>query len=628
MTTEQTSSATPDAARTTSGGDTFSPPPLPPLLHERFRAAARALPDAVALTSDEGSLTYAQVREHAGRRAGWLRAAGAGPETVVGIHLDRSTDAVITMLAVLEAGAAYLPLPLDYPAARLDLMLRDSGVTLVVTRRAVTSGPLTAAARTLHLEDEPPVGQPTGGLPAPVPLSPDNLAYLVYTSGSTGTPKAVGVSHRGAVNLVDPGQSYVDFGPKETFLQLAPMAFDVAAFEIWGALANGGRLVIAAPSYQAIEKLPDVLIRERVTTMLITTTLFNVLWDARPEAFDSVRRLIVGGSVMSVDRARQFAERHRQRGADNRIINGYGPSEATTLVSAHSMARIPDSETNPPLGTPITGVSLWLLNERLRKVRPGEEGQIFIGGTAVTRGYLGRPGATSLRFVPDPWAGTPGARMYATGDKGRLRSDGLIEYTGRFDDQVKVRGYRVELGEVEAALRDHPRVRDVSVVLVREESGAERLVAHVVPEPLNADPSRLLADHVTEMLPEFMRPSAYVSHAVLPRGLTGKVDREALIRLSQQGAPDGDSTHDGPARRRLTRTEAVMAGIWVELLGVEGVALDDDFFELGGDSLLAVRAVLKAEERGLPVTLAQLLTRSTLRELCAELVEAGTRPAG
>jgi amino acid adenylation domain-containing protein len=523
---------------------------------------------------------------------------------------------------VLEAGAAYLPLPLEYPAARLALMLRDSGVTLVVTGGTVPSVPLPGSVPTLRLADEPPIGHPPVPRSDPVPLSPDNLAYLVYTSGSTGTPKAVGVTHRGAVNLVDPGQSYVDFGPKETFLQLAPMAFDVAAFEIWGALAGGGRLVIAAPSYQAVEELPDLLIRERVTTMLITTTLFNVLWDMRPEAFDSVRRLIVGGSVMSVERARQFTERHRRRGADNRIINGYGPSEATTLVSAHSMAWIPDGETNPPLGTPITGVSLWLLDERLRKVRPGEEGQIFIGGTAVTRGYLNRPGATSLRFVPDPWAAAPGARMYATGDKGRLRPDGLIEYTGRFDDQVKVRGYRVELGEVEAALRDHPRVREVSVVLVREESGAERLVAHVVPEPRGTDLSRILTAHVTELLPEFMRPSAYVGHDALPRGLTGKVDREALVRSSRPGAQEAAGAGDAPARRRLSRTEAVMAGIWVEVLGVEGVALDDDFFELGGDSLLAVRAVLKAEERGLPVTLARLLTRTTLRELCADLPEA------
>ncbi|MFJ2210871.1 amino acid adenylation domain-containing protein [Streptomyces sp. NPDC101062] len=588
------------------------PPPL--LLHERFAAVARALPDAPAMTSREGTVGYAALARRARHRAAWLRAAGVGPEAIVGIHLDRSAEAVVTMLAVLRAGAAYLPLPLDYPAARLALMARESRMLTVVARKEAP-GPFTDVAA-LFLEEEPaadPTAEPAEP-PEPVVIHPDNLAYLVYTSGSSGAPKPVGVTHRGAVNLVDPRQDYVDFRPGETFLQLAPLAFDVAAFEIWGALTNGGRLVVPAPSYQAVEELPDVLVQERVTTMLITTTLFNVLWDARPEALDSVRRLIVGGSVMSADRARQFLERHRRRGADNRLINGYGPSEATTLDSAYSMETLPEDEDNPPLGTAIDGVSLRLLNERLRPVRTGEEGQIFIGGTAVTRGYLHRPGATSLRFVPDPYA--VGARMYATGDKGRLRRDGLIEFTGRFDDQVKVRGYRVELGEVEAAVRDHARVRDAAVVLVRGDSGAERLVAHLVPRTPGADLAAAVAAHVADVLPEFMRPASYVHHEVMPRGLTGKIDREALVRLSVRARDGGGGTG---SVGRMSRTEAVLAGIWAELLGVEEVGRDDDFFDLGGDSLLAVHAVLKAEERGVPVTLAQVFTRTGLGELCEEL---------
>ncbi|WP_051716579.1 non-ribosomal peptide synthetase [Streptomyces sp. NRRL F-5727] len=587
-----------------------------PLLHERFAAVAAAHPDAPSVTCGDRTLTYAELRRRVERRAAWLRSLGAGPEQIIGVHLDRGIEAVVSMLAVVEAGAAYLPLPLDYPEARLTLMAGQCAVRLVLSSADGPDTPFTDPVRTLLVEDEPaePAG-PSAASAAPRP-HPDNLAYVVYTSGSTGTPKGVGVTHRGAVNLVDPRQTYVDFGPGESFLQLAPLAFDVAAFEIWGALASGGRLVVAAPSYQAIEELPDLLVRERITTALITTTLFHVLWDARPDAFDSVRRLIVGGSVMSMDRARAFTARHAARGADHLLINGYGPSEATTCVSAHAMGPIPDDETNPPLGTPLDGVTLRLLDEHGREVGPGGEGQIHTGGVAVTRGYLGRPGATSLRFLPDPYADEPGARMYATGDRGRMRADGLIEYLGRFDDQVKVRGHRVELGEVEAAVNSHPDVRDACVVLVREDSGAERLVAHLVPAGPLGEPGRRasLAAHLARLLPEYMRPGGYVEHDVLPRGLHGKVDREALVRLGHAPAtPDGE--HNEPA----SWVESAMAEVWSELLGVAQVSRDDDFFQLGGDSLLAVKAVMRAEDHGLPLTLTLVLTRPVLGDLCAEL---------
>ncbi|MFE1905641.1 non-ribosomal peptide synthetase [Streptomyces gardneri] len=597
------------------------------LLHERFAAVVEAHPDAPAVTSEGQTLTYARLRQRVERRAAWLRSLGAGPERIVGIHLDRGIEAVVSMLAVVEAGAAYLPLPLDYPAARLTLMAEQCAVRLVLGSAVGPAAPFTDPIRTLFVEDEPT--GPTGPVAPPTPRPhPDNLAYVVYTSGSTGTPKGVGVTHRGAVNLVDPQQTYVDFGPGESFLQLAPLAFDVAAFEVWGALASGGRLVVAAPSYQAIEELPDLLIRERISTALITTTLFHVLWDARPEAFDSVRRLIVGGSVMSMDRARAFTARTAARGADNLLINGYGPSEATTCVSAHAMGPIPDAETNPPLGIPLDGVTLRLLDEHGREVGAGGEGQIHTGGVAVTRGYLGRPGATSLRFLPDPYAEEPGARMYATGDRGRMRADGLIEYLGRFDDQVKVRGHRVELGEVEAAVNSHPDVRDACVVLVREDSGAERLVAHLVPVGPRGEPTRRasLAAHLAERLPEYMRPSGHVEHDVLPRGLHGKVDREALVRLGQaQATADGEQ----PAEPS-SWVESVMAGVWSELLGVAHVSRDDDFFQLGGDSLLAVKAVMLAEDRGLPLTLTLVLTCPVLGDLCTMLEKTadGTGPAG
>ncbi|MEU4805362.1 amino acid adenylation domain-containing protein [Actinosynnema sp. NPDC023587] len=560
-------------------------------LHTRFDAAATAAPDRIAISADD-ELTYREVRERSDGLARELLAAGVARGDVVGLHLDRSAEAVVAMLAVLKAGAAYLPLPVDHPDERLRHVVAESAARLVLSRTGWAGVPV------LRL-DEPRPAAPAVPLPS---AAPADLAYVIFTSGSTGRPKGVGVTHGGATNLVAADQEYVRFGPDEVVLQLAPIAFDASAFEIWGALANGGRLVLAAPSYQALEELPRCLVERGVTTLLLTPALFHVMVDRHLGALDGVRQLVVGGDAMSAAHARRYVEHKTALGVEFLFHNVYGPTEATTLVSFHPMRDVPADAAALPLGTAIGGAALHLLGPDLRPVRPGERGEIHLGGVAVARGYVNRPGRTAERFRPDPF--TAGARLYATGDEGRLRPDGLIEFTGRLDDQVKVRGHRVEPGEVEHAVLGHPAVRAACVVL-----SAGQLVAHVVGEVSRDD---LLA-HVRSSLPEYMAPGRVVAHDALPLTSSGKVDRRSLAEHAL-GAPA-----PAGARADLTPAEAVLAAVWCEVLGVAEVGPDSDFFALGGDSLLAIRVLGEAEDRGLAVPLVSLFRHPTLRGVCAGL---------
>jgi amino acid adenylation domain-containing protein len=599
----------------------------PHLLHERFDLVAVAAPDRVALDTADRAVTYGEVKARADRLAARLRAAGAGPEQVVGIHLERSAEAIIALLAVLKAGAAYAPLPVDHPADRLRFMAADAGIRIVVTGPEPVTRFSLAGIRTISAEDRPRTEPDTG--PVVPAVHSANMAYVLYTSGSTGTPKGVAVTHASAVNMVDPRQNYIRFGPDQVFLQLSPLAFDISALEIWGSLANGATLVVAAPSYQAIDELPAVLAEKRVTTLVLTPALFHALMDTRPAALDGVRQLIVGGDAMSPRRAHAFVERAARRGVHHTLINGYGPTEATTLVSTHPMAEVFADAPRVPLGHAIEGAAVHLLNEDLQPVEHGERGQVYIGGKALARGYLHRPGLTGSRFVPDPFAGRRGARMYATGDEGVCSDSGLIEFVGRLDDQVKIRGYRVELGEVEQVLRSHPGVREACVVPVKSREQTEQLVGFVVPRvPGRNDLTEALTSHIRASLPDYMRPSRVVSRAGLPLTATGKIDRRSLGQL----AAADPATADRPAQRgSLTPDEAALAEIWQGVLEVDEIGPDDDFFDLGGTSLLAIRIVAEAEYRGLHLSLARLFKNKTLRNVCATMARSAAAveiPAG
>ncbi|MEU3261521.1 amino acid adenylation domain-containing protein [Streptomyces albidoflavus] len=584
-------------------------------IHVHFARVAERNPGHVALVSGEKNVTYGELAERADALAHRLRRAGVRIETPVGVLADRSVVFVVAALAVLRAGGTYIPFSTEYPAERLRHLVEDSGTQLLLTTSRHVKQAYEFDIEVLDIEDES--ADPTGpaaadGLFPDVPA--DCLAYLIYTSGSTGQPKGVGVTHRNLTGLVT-GQDYVNFTPEETFLQLAPTSFDASAWEIWAALLSGARLVIAAPSYQAIEELPTVLDEQQVTTLLLTPPLFHELVRSRIGSLASVRRLIVGGEAMAVPMARTYAADARRRGAT--FANVYGPTETTTLVSRHDIVEVHEGATGIPIGRPIENATIHLLDSRLRPVRPGETGQIHIGGTCVTRGYHGLPGLTARRFVPDPYSPVPGARMYATGDLGLLCPGGEIEFVGRADEQVKIRGHRVEPGEIESALLGHPAVHAAAVVAATSEGDSWQLVAHVVPTP-TADAARLpteLRAKAKESLPAYMMPSSYRLVDALPTTPGGKLDRAKLRAVL---ADEATGERRSVPELSMSAAQQALSDIWRTVLDLPRVGLDEDFFALGGDSILAIRVIAAAEEHGIEIALTTLFSTPTIRAICPD----------
>ncbi|MFG3346188.1 amino acid adenylation domain-containing protein [Streptomyces sp. NPDC048018] len=610
-------------------------------LHGVFDAVVTRSPERTALIAGRERIGYAELRRRADALAARLAHRGIGPEDRVAIHLERSAELIVAMLGVLKAGAAFVPVAPEYPRERIDFMLRDSGAVAVVADPGAAPP---GGVPVVPVDGATDAGE---GAFAPVDVPADGAAYVIYTSGSTGRPKGVVVTHANALGLVQ-GQDYVRFGPRETFLQLSPTSFDASAFEIWGALLHGSCLVLPGSTYQAVEALPEVVREHAVSTLFLTPALFHELVRGKVEVFDGVGQVVVGGDVLSPSRSGEFL-RHAA-GQDRRavLVNGYGPTETTTFATTRSVTPGDTSGDRLPVGRPLAGVRVYVLDEELRPVPDGEQGQLFVAGSGVTRGYAGRPGATAAAFLPDPWGEVPGARMYRTGDLGRLLPDGAVEYLGRTDDQVKVRGFRIEPKEVELALLGLPDVREAAVVAEEQADGGKQLVAYVVADAgAERDPARLRAA-LGERLPAHLVPSRVVFTAELLLGPSGKLDRRALtVQEPAPAAPGaGDtqgstyapgSTHTPDAPGHLDaptaptapaepaerggevptgRNQAILAEVWAKVLGVPRVGPDDDFFALGGDSMLAIRAVADAEELGVTVSLGAMFHNPVLREVC------------
>ncbi|HEX8246183.1 MAG TPA: amino acid adenylation domain-containing protein, partial [Longimicrobium sp.] len=559
-------------------------------IHRLFEEHAAASPDAPALVSDDGRLSYAEVNARANRLARRLRELGVGVESRVGVAMERSPELVVALLAVLKAGAAYVPLDPVYPPERLSLMRRDAGVSVVIVGDG-DQGDWGDDVRVLSLASERArIDALVADDLDDVSVSPDNLAYVVYTSGSTGTPKGVGVPHRAVVRLVR-GQTYARFASDEVFLQLAPVAFDASTFEVWGALLSGAALAVHPPRLPEPAELGAFASRHGVTQMWLTAGLFHQVVDAGAPGLRGVRRLLAGGDVLSPAHVRRAVELL----PETVIVDGYGPTEATTFAAAHEVTRDDADAGVIPIGRPLANTRAYVLDARMRPIPDGVPGELYLGGDALARGYLGAAALTAERFVPDPFA--TGGRLYRTGDRARWRCEGAkvrtcegegdsrgsdatlalshartfaLEFLGRADRQLKVRGFRIEPGEVEAALAAHPSVR-AAVADARGEGAARRLVAWVVPAPGAVVDAAGLRDHLSRSLPEHLVPSAFVAVDAMPLTPNGKVDRAAL--------PSPDVVGTGPARP-LTPTEEVIAGIWAELLGARRVGPDDGFFEL------------------------------------------------
>ncbi|HEX5873143.1 MAG TPA: amino acid adenylation domain-containing protein, partial [Pyrinomonadaceae bacterium] len=440
-----------------------------------FEAWATRAPEQVALAFGDERVTYEELNRRANRLAHHLQTYGAVEETRVGIFIERSVEMIVAVLGVLKAGATYVPLEPSLPEQRLLFMLEDAEVQLVLTVSTLEEKlPVHRAPVILLDSDLPSIEQQSEQNPARN-VTPENLAYIVYTSGSTGTPKGVAVLHRGVVRLVI-DNDYANFGPNEVFLQFAPLAFDASTFEIWGSLLNGAQLVLMPPGVASLADLGRALAEYGVTTLWLTAGLFHQMADEQLEALAGVKQLLAGGDVLSPSHVKKFLTAARE----SRLINGYGPTENTTFTCCHVMDRPIDFASSVPIGRPIVHTQVFILDHNLRLCPPGCAGELYAAGAGLARGYHGGASLTAERFIPHPFASEPGARLYRTGDLARYRDDGNIEFIGRADEQVKVRGYRIELGEVETALSRASGVRQVAVVVRDYGAGDKRLVAYVV----------------------------------------------------------------------------------------------------------------------------------------------------
>ncbi|MFF5582378.1 non-ribosomal peptide synthetase [Streptomyces hygroscopicus] len=565
-------------------GEPARPLPAGPVIPELFAERVRRHPEAVALVHEDRTLSYAELDRRANRLARALIERGVGPEQVVALALDRSPELVVAMLAVLKAGAAYLPVDTSYPADRIAYLLTDAAPALVLTT-AGSAGliPDAYAAPPLALDDPDTArwieDRPDSALGPREPLgavTPECAAYVIYTSGSTGRPKGVVVTHRGLAGLVTTHVERFGVGPDSRVLQFASPSFDAAVWETFMALLTGAALVLApAERLRPGRALADLAAEHRVTHATIPPAALAVL---DPGDLPTVRVLVVAGEAAAPELVRAWS-------TGRRMFNAYGPTETTVCAS---MSDPLEGAGPPPIGTAIGTARLRVLDGALRPVPPGVTGELYISGPCLARGYLGRPGVTAERFVADPFA-RGGSRMYRTGDLVRWRDGGegaVLEFAGRADDQVKIRGFRVEPGEIASRLAAHETV-DRAVVVVREPTpGDKRLVAYLVPVAgAQVPPAAALREHVAASLPEYMVPSAFVALDALPLTPHGKLDRKAL--------PEPDSAAGLGGRAPRTPQEEILCALFAELLGVPEVGVDDDFFELGGHSLLATRLVTR-----------------------------------
>ena len=550
-------------------------------IHELFEAQTEKTPDATAVQLENDRLSYGELNRRANKVAHYLRTLGVGPETLVGICVERSLNMVIGVLGILKAGAAYVPLDLGYPRGRLSVMLADAQVPVLLTHERVLKRLPDYPGTVVCLDsdwDEIALESSENVITG---TTAESLAYVMYTSGSTGLPKGVCVPHRGVVRLVK-NTNYVRLSGDEVFLQFAPISFDASTFEIWGCLLNGGRLVIFPPHTPSLEELGRALQRHGITTLWLTAGMFHQMVEGHLDSLKSIRQLLAGGDVLSVPHARTALQELREC----QLINGYGPTEGTTFTCCYSMRDPSQVSLTVPIGRPIANTTVYILDQYLQPAPIGVPGVLCIGGDGLARGYLNRPQLTAERFIPNPFNPEPGALLYRTGDWARYRADGVIEFLGRKDQQVKIRGFRIELGEIEATLGRHPSVREAVVLARSDEPGEKRLVAYVVPMELPGPPISELRSFLRERLPDYMLPLAFVTLEALPLTPNGKVDRNSLpaparVRALEQNAFVAPRTP----------VEEVLAGLWAELLGIERVGIHDNFFELGGHSLVATQLI-------------------------------------
>jgi amino acid adenylation domain-containing protein len=535
----------------------------------------------------------------------------------VALCADRSPEVVVALLAILKAGATYVPVDPSYPAQRLAYLVSDSASQILLTQRHLAAKLPQVTATIVELDHD----WPSIALESTKNLSYDgqaeDLAYIMYTSGSTGNPKGVLVPHRAVVRLVK-NNDFASFNSNEVFLQLAPISFDAATFEIWGALLNGSRLVLAVGERVTPEDIGRLIQENGVTTAWLTAALFHLIATEHLEILRPLRQLLAGGDVLSLTHVRRVCEQLPHL----KLINGYGPTENTTFTCCHTITLESTAAGTVPIGRPIANTRIYILDAQMRPVPPGVTGELYAGGDGLALGYLNAPEQTAAKFITHTFANGLTERLYRTGDLARYRADSVVEFLGRIDTQVKIRGYRIELSEIEYALEQSPEVR-AAVVTVRTDwvtpndtPGDKRLVAYVIPEQ-PGDSSALvqeLRQHLQERLPDYMRPAAIMLLESFPRTVNGKIDRRALP------APVPEQL----LRKRSVvyprnQKEELLADIWSKALGVKDISVEDSIFELGGDSLLIFRISTMANQAGLKINARHFFQHRTIAAICSQL---------
>lgn len=581
-----------------------------------FDQVAGQYANRTAVELPDAQLSYHELQERVHRLSAALVDMGVKPGEPVGLCVERGFDMVVAMLATLRAGGCFVPFDPSYPADRLELMLEDTDVRIMLTQKHLQGILPSHKGRNILLDEIELAGSGSATMPH---LDPDAPAYIMYTSGSTGKPKGVVVPHRAIIRLIR-NQNFLSFGPELVFLQLSNISFDASTLELWGALLNGAKLVLQPQQKPTLEEIVDTIKVHGVTTVWLTSGLFNLMVDEHLEDLKGLKHILAGGDVLSVPHVRRAL---KVLGPDV-LINGYGPTENTTFTCCHVINSEKDLAVRIPIGKPLHNTTVHILDEDMKPVPVGEKGELYTGGAGVALGYWRNPELTGERFVDDPFSGKKGDKLYRTGDLVRWLPDGTIDFIGRADGQVKVRGFRIELGEIENAISEVKGVKDRVVIVRSDLPGEKQLVAYVVPTDEGTDTGgqeeliHAVREHLRNSLPGYMVPTAFMLLSELPLNANGKVDRKALPTPELR-----DRTMEVKHVAARNANEKILSEIWSDLLNVDGIGIYDNFFDLGGHSLIGIQLLARVEKGlGQKLPLNSLFQAPTIAQF-AKLLQHG-----